>query len=233
MDSQSAAVALAARGLIKDYDGTQVLRGISLDVHAGETLAVMGPSGSGKTTLLKCLAGILLPSRGSVIFDGESVDELDSEQRSQLRLHRFGFIYQDGQLLPELTVRENAALLLLLRGLSRKTALSEADEWLDRLAIGHLGERRLTEVSGGEAQRVAIARSLSSHPAVLFADEPTGSLDATTGREVMNALLDAAGSESTSIVLITHDRAIADFADRVVFISDGLLTPEALPAGSR
>ena len=230
MDIGRPAVTLAAHGVAKGFNGTPVLRDVSLEVRAGEALAVMGPSGSGKTTLLKCLAGILLPSQGSVLFDGAALEGLDVEERSALRLAQFGFIYQDGQLLPELTVRENAALLLLLHRQPRQRALERADEWLKRLGVGRLGDRRLNEISGGEAQRVAIARAMSCNPAVLFADEPTGSLDASTGREVLSALLEAVDNRLTSIVLITHDPAVAQRADRVVFLSDGVLQSEPSPA---
>lgn len=222
---ERAEVTLAAKDLAKEYAGTPVLRDITLDVHVAESLAVMGPSGSGKSTLLKCLAGILRPSRGSVTFDGAALEELDAEERSAIRLRRFGFVYQDGQLLPELDVRENAALLLLLNGVKRRTALEQAQASLDRLGVGRLADRRLNQISGGEAQRVAIARSLSSEPAVLFADEPTGSLDATTGGEVIGALLEAIEEQGTTVILITHDQTVAARADRLVFLHDGRLEP--------
>lgn len=224
--SENSDTALHVRGLAKDYRGTPVLRDVSLDLRTGETLAIMGPSGSGKTTLLRCLAGIMLPSRGTVEFDGRALENLDPEERSDIRLQHFGFVYQDGQLLPELTVRENAALLLLLRGERRSSALKAAQAWLERLSIGALGDRRLNEISGGEGQRVAIARAMCQEPAILFADEPTGSLDASTGAAVMDAMIGAVAAQRTSLVLITHDREVAALADRVLHLRDGVLHRE-------
>jgi putative ABC transport system ATP-binding protein len=163
------------------FGPTPALRGASLSVDAGEIVAVMGPSGSGKSTLLHCLAGILVPERGEVRIDGRRIDALNETERSTLRRDRFGFVFQFGQLVPELTAAENVALPLLLAGVRRNEALTRARSWFDRLELDGLEERRSGELSGGEAQRVALGRGLVSEPQVLFADEPTGSLDSLTG----------------------------------------------------
>src|SRR5450631_247943 len=168
---------LVARGMHKSFGETVALNGADLSVGAGEILAVMGPSGSGKSTLLYCLAGILIPDRGEVWFDGRRVDELKETARSELRRRAFGFVFQFGQLVPELTSEENIALPLLLDGTRRTPALRAAREWMDRLGLEGLGSRRSGELSGGQSQRVALARGLITAPQVIFADEPTGSLD--------------------------------------------------------
>ena len=163
------------------FGETPALRDASLSVQRGEIVAVMGPSGSGKSTLLHCLAGILVPASGLVIFDGQRIDALHEEQRSRLRRDRFGFVFQFGQLVPELTAEENVALPLLLGGMRRQQALARARSWFPRLELDGLESNRAGEMSGGQAQRVALARGMVAEPDVLFADEPTGSLDSLTG----------------------------------------------------
>src|SRR5580692_3080547 len=186
---------IEARDVYRSFGQTQALAGASLAVQRGEILAVMGPSGSGKSTLLHCLAGIFTPDKGQVWFAGQRVDELSDSRRTELRRTAFGFVFQFGQLVPELTVADNIALPLLLNREKRKSAYAKAEAWLPRLGLDGLGERRTGELSGGQAQRVALARSLVSHPQVLFADEPTGSLDTLTGELVMELLVDAARQE--------------------------------------
>jgi putative ABC transport system ATP-binding protein len=188
---------------------------------SGEILAVMGPSGSGKSTLLHCLAGIFTPDSGEVWFDGERLDKLSDKKRSLLRRTAFGFVFQFGQLVPELTTADNIAMPLILNRVSRRIAYRKADAWLERLGLAGLGARRTGELSGGQAQRVAIGRALVAQPAVLFADEPTGSLDSVTGRKVMDLLVEIAREERTTVVLVTHDAQVADYADRQVTVSDG------------
>ena len=168
---------IEARGVEKSFGPTPALRGATITVRQGEILAVMGPSGSGKSTLLHCLAGILTPDEGEVWFAGQRLDTLSEDRRSELRRDRFGFVFQSGQLVPELTAEENVALPLLLGGTRRTQALAEARPWFGRLGLDGLGHRRSGELSGGQAQRVALARGLVGGPEVLFADEPTGSLD--------------------------------------------------------
>jgi putative ABC transport system ATP-binding protein len=194
-----------------------------LSVASGEILAVMGPSGSGKSTLLHCLAGIFRPDSGEIWFDGQRVDRLDEGQRTKLRRRSFGFVFQFGQLVPELTSADNVALPLLLNRVGRKRAYDRATHWLGRLGLEGLEGRRSGELSGGQAQRVALARALVTQPKVLFADEPTGSLDSLTGEAVMNLMVDSARAEGATVVLVTHDARVAAFADREVIVRDGLV----------
>jgi putative ABC transport system ATP-binding protein len=197
------------------------LRGANLTVAAGEILAVMGPSGSGKSTLLHCLAGILKPDRGEILFAGRRVDTMAEQARSSLRRDHFGFVFQFGQLVPELTAEENVALPLLLGGARRSQALDEARAWFEPLGLDGLERRRSGELSGGQAQRVALARGLVSRPEVLFADEPTGSLDSLTGEQVMELLVAATRRQGTTVVLVTHEARVAAYAGREVMVRDG------------
>ena len=212
---------IEARDVVLSFGRTPALRGASLEVAAGEVLAIMGPSGSGKTTLLHCLAGILTPDQGEIHFAGSRLDSLGETRRSELRRDRFGFVFQFGQLVPELTAAENVALPLLLGGVRRVTALRAADGWFDRLGLDGLQQRRSGELSGGEAQRVALARALVAEPEVLFADEPTGSLDSLTGEQVMDLLIATTRELGTTVVLVTHEPRVAAHADREVIVRDG------------
>ncbi|RJQ73871.1 ABC transporter ATP-binding protein [Pseudonocardiaceae bacterium YIM PH 21723] len=212
---------LAARGLIKTYGDVHALAGVDIDIHPGDVLAVVGPSGSGKTTLLHVLSGILPADRGDVFLDGRAVGELNEAGRSELRRTAFGFVFQSGMLVAELTAEENAALPMLLSGKPREESLDAARMWLGRLGLRGLQTRRPGELSGGQAQRVAIARALTHRPRVIFADEPTGALDTRTGQEMMTVLLEAAGETNAAVVIVTHDKAIADRAPRIVEIQDG------------
>jgi putative ABC transport system ATP-binding protein len=225
---------LQARGVSRSFGPTPALVDASLSVAAGEILAVMGPSGSGKSTLLHCLAGIFTPDTGEVWFDGQRLDTLGEAKRTELRRSTFGFVFQFGQLVPELTVADNTALPLLLAGVKRKQAYPRAGEWLDRLELDGLGGRRTGELSGGQAQRVAVARALVARPRVLFADEPTGSLDSLTGEMVLGLLVGLAREEGTTVVLVTHDARVAANADREVMVRDGRVTnPYAAPASGK
>jgi putative ABC transport system ATP-binding protein len=215
---------IEARGISLSFGQTPALRGASLAVEAGEILAVMGPSGSGKSTLLHCLAGILKPDSGEVHFAGHRIDTLGENERSALRRDRFGFVFQFGQLVPELTAVENVALPLLLSGGRRAAALADAQSWFQRLDIDGLEQRRSGELSGGEAQRVALARGLVARPEILFADEPTGALDSLTGEHVMELLTTAARDQGTTVVLVTHEPRVAAYADREVIVRDGKVT---------
>lgn len=218
---------IEARDVTYAFGETPALRGASLAVAAGEVVAVMGPSGSGKSTLLHCLAGILRPDSGEVRFDGARIDTLGEADRSTLRRDSFGFVFQFGQLVPELTAAENVALPLLLRGVRRTPALRSARDWFERLGLAGLERRRSGELSGGQAQRVALARGLVAEPRVLFADEPTGALDSLTGEEVMTLLVDAAREHGTTVVLVTHEARIAAYADREVMVRDGRVNAPA------
>jgi putative ABC transport system ATP-binding protein len=221
------------RGLTKAQDvslsfgRTPALTGASLAVASGEIVAVMGPSGSGKSTLLHCLAGILTPDSGEVYFDGDRLDTSSDAERTQLRRTAFGFVFQFGQLVPELTVADNIALPLLLNRVKRKAAYARAADWLPRLGLDGLGARRTGELSGGQAQRVALARAVVAQPRVLFADEPTGSLDTLTGEMVMDLLVGIAREENMTVVLVTHDARVAAYADREVIVRDGKVIDRA------
>jgi putative ABC transport system ATP-binding protein len=212
---------IEARDVVLSFGQTPALRGASVSVAPGEILAVMGPSGSGKSTLLHCLAGILVPDAGEIHFDGRRVDTMGEQERSALRRDRFGFVFQFGQLVPELTAEENVALPLLLGGTRRAAALKEARSWLGRLGLGGLEQRRSGELSGGQAQRVALARGLVARPDILFADEPTGSLDSLTGEQVMDLMVAVAREQGTTVVLVTHEPRVAAYADREVIVRDG------------
>ena len=212
---------IEARGVVKSFGQTPALRGATIAVGPGEIVAVMGPSGSGKSTLLHCLAGILTPDEGEVWFAGQRLDTLRETQRSELRRDRFGFVFQSGQLVPELTAEENVALPLLLGGTRRAAALAEARAWFGTLGLDGLEGRRSGELSGGQAQRVALARGLVTGPEVLFADEPTGSLDSVSGEMVMSLMTRAAREQGTTVILVTHDARVAAYAAREVIVRDG------------
>jgi len=220
---------IEARDLELSFGATPALRGASLAADAGEMLAVMGPSGSGKSTLLYCLAGILQPSAGEVWFGGRRIDTLGETERSALRRDRFGFVFQSGQLVPELSAVENVALPLLLGGMRRASALAQARPWFGRLGLDGLEGRRSGELSGGQAQRVALARGLIKAPDVLFADEPTGSLDSLTGEQVMGLLTAAARDQGSTVILVTHEPRVAAYARREVVVRDGRVS--SLTAG--
>ncbi|KOV98732.1 ABC transporter ATP-binding protein [Streptomyces sp. NRRL B-1140] len=215
---------LTAAGLTKAHGRTPALRGASVALHAGEILAVTGASGSGKSTLLHCLAGIVRPDAGSVTYDGRRLEDLPEKQLSELRRTEFGVVFQFGQLIPELTVLDNAALPLLLAGTGRAEARARAGEWLERFGVRGQEDLRPGELSGGQAQRAALARALVTGPRVVFADEPTGALDSLAGEQVMTALVHTAREAGTAVLLITHDAQVAAYADREVQLRDGAVT---------
>lgn len=234
-ERRSAAVAepiITASGLHKSFGETHALRGIDLTVERGEVLAVMGPSGSGKSTLIHCMAGVLTPDAGTVTLDGVELTALGADARARLRLERIGFVFQFGQLLPDLTAVDNVALPLLMNRVSRKEANARALEQLELLGLVDQARKVPGEMSGGQAQRVAIARALATRPAVIFADEPTGSLDSVSAENVLTQMLTAVREAGTSVVLITHDPRTAAHADREVIVRDGRLSAatEAVPA---
>ncbi|MBZ9642915.1 ABC transporter ATP-binding protein [Streptomyces sp. PSKA30] len=212
---------LVAEGLRKTYGPTTALDGAKFSIHPGEVVAVMGPSGSGKSTLLHCLAGIVTPDEGSIRYDGREMATMSDAQRSALRRSEFGFVFQFGQLVPELTCVENVALPLRLNGTSRKAAERTALSWMERLEVDGTGRKRPGEVSGGQGQRVAVARALVTSPRVLFADEPTGALDSLNGERVMELLTDAARSTNAAVVLVTHEARVAAYSDREIVVRDG------------
>jgi len=217
---------IEARVVHKSFGQTPALRGASVTVRRGEFLAIMGPSGSGKSTLLHCLAGIYTADAGEVLFDGQLLNTMSEAERTRLRRTAYGFVFQFGQLVPELTAADNVALPLLLNRTRRKAAYRAADVWLDRLGLADKARRRTGELSGGEAQRVAVARALAMNPQVIFADEPTGSLDSLTGEKVMELMTGLARDQGTTLVLVTHDARVAAYADRIVTVRDGAVAAD-------
>lgn len=215
---------LTARALSKHYGSGIALSNVDLDIFPGESVAIMGASGSGKTTLLHTLAGITAPDSGSVNYAGKEVTALSESLRSQLRREAFGFVFQSGLLIPELTALENVALALMLNGVSRRDAEPPAAAWLAHLGLSGLEGRRIGELSGGQAQRVAIARAQVTGARIVFADEPTGALDSTTSAEVMGALLDASCGRGHTLILVTHDPSVASRCSRTLYMHDGVLS---------
>ncbi|RAG82123.1 ABC transporter ATP-binding protein [Streptacidiphilus pinicola] len=222
---------LSARGLRKAYGSTPALDGAGFTVDAGEIVAVMGPSGSGKSTLLHCLAGIVKPDEGTVRYAGRELSALGDAERSALRREEFGFVFQFGQLVPELTCLENVALPLRLAGARRRDAERRAAAWLERLEVTDSGPKRPGEISGGQGQRVAVARALVGEPRVVFADEPTGALDSLNGERVMRLLSAAARETRAAVVLVTHEARVAAYSDREIVVRDGRTTAD-LTAGA-
>ena len=224
---------LSGRGLGKRYGVTTVLDRVDIDVAPGQAVAVTGPSGSGKSTLLHCLGGVVVPDEGEVWLDGERVDRLSESRRTALRRDRVGFVFQFGQLLPELPAVENVALPLMLAGARRGAALRRAADWFGPLGIDGLQDRRPGRLSGGQEQRVAIARALVAGPSVVFADEPTGALDTVAGGQVMDLLTGLAVDTGTGLVVVTHDADVAARCHHTVSLRDGRVVAAALSARQR
>ncbi len=222
-----AEVVLSARGLAKEYrQGSgllTVLRGIDLDLAAGERVAILGASGSGKSTLLHLLAGLDRPSAGEITLAGERLDQLDARRMARLRNRALGFVYQFHHLLMEFSARENVALPRVIAGESQRRALDEADRLLARVGLGERAHARPAKLSGGERQRVAIARALAMRPPVVLADEPTGNLDEDTGAGVYELMLEINRESGTAFLIATHDVAIARGAERVLRLEHGQL----------
>ncbi len=212
---------LVGTDLHKAFGPTPALEGATFAVRPGEVVAIMGPSGSGKSTLLHCLAGIVRPDRGTVRFDGRDLATLTDADRGALRRTAFGFVFQFGQLVPELSCAENVALPLRLDGVPRREADARALEWLERLEVADVARHTPGRVSGGQGQRVAVARALVTTPRVIFADEPTGALDSLNGERVMDLLAGAARESGAAVVLVTHEARVAGWSDREVVVRDG------------
>jgi putative ABC transport system ATP-binding protein len=215
-------------GLQRSYGPTPALRGIDLEVGEGEIVAVTGPSGCGKSTLLHCLAGILRVDAGEVRYRDQDLGLWSEAGRSKLRRSEFGVLFQFGQLVPELTAAENVALPLLLAGSGRRDARKAATLWLGRFGVGDLADQMPGQMSGGQQQRCAVARALVTEPKVLFADEPTGALDALTGEQVLTEIVHIVREQGTSVVLVTHDAQVAAYADREVALRDGVVDRSGL-----
>ena len=203
---------------------TLALRGANLAVEPGEIVAVMGPSGSGKSTLLHCLAGILKIDSGEVRFEGENIGKMSDKKRNQLRREKFGFVFQFSQLVPELTALDNVALPLLINGVNKTEAYTKAKAWLKKVGVEAVANQIPGELSGGQAQRVAVARAMVIEPKILFADEPTGSLDSLNSEKVMDLFIKTAKEVGTTVIMVTHEPTIAAYADRSVIVRDGVVT---------
>lgn len=226
---------IEAHALTKNFGSTRALAGVDLAIHRGESVAIMGASGSGKTTLLHVLAGITAPDAGSVTFrPGEGapveVTALGESARSRLRRERFGFVFQQGLLIPELTAVENVALASMINGIRRHDAVQHAAAWLASLGLAGMEDRRIGELSGGQAQRVAIARAQATGAELVFADEPTGALDSHMSAEVMDALLWSTTGQGRTLVVVTHDPEVAARCTRTVAVRDGRIVSSAVAA---
>ncbi|PRB71654.1 ABC transporter ATP-binding protein [Arthrobacter sp. MYb213] len=222
---------IQARRLLRSYGSTHALNGIDVDIAAGTAVAIMGPSGSGKSTLLHALAGIELPDSGTVTLNlpGQApveVDGLGDSARTKLRREAFGFVFQSGLLIPELTAEENVAMALMVNGVPRTAAIARAVEALQQLGLAGMEQRRIGQLSGGQQQRVAIARAQVTGASIVFADEPTGALDSVTGSEVLDILMQCTVGMGKSLVMVTHDRQVAQRCHRILTLQDGKITAD-------
>lgn len=226
---------IEAHAITKTFGTTHALAGVDLAIARGESVAIMGASGSGKTTLLHVLAGIVSPTSGGVTFHPPGASPVDitglgESARSRLRRERFGFVFQQGLLIPELTAVENVALASMINGVSRRDAVQHAASWLSALGLAGMEDRRIGELSGGQAQRVAIARAQATGAELVFADEPTGALDSLTSAEVMDALLWSTTGQGRTLVVVTHDPDVAARCARTISVRDGRIVSSAVSA---
>lgn len=222
---------LMARNVTMDYrtggsdnpqaNAVRALDNVNLDIIAGSSLSIMGPSGSGKTTLLHVLAGILRPTQGTVVYKNRNMATLPDAYRTRLRRSDFGFVFQSGQLIEELSAEENVALPLMLSGADYKKAVAAASDWLERLGLQQLASHRPGEMSGGQRQRIAIARALAISPSVIFADEPTGALDQATGEQIIELLTGWCARTGASLIMVTHDPNVARSCQMTIHMQDG------------
>jgi ABC transporter related protein len=219
-------IIISAKDIKKAYGKTYALRGASLEVKKGEVLAIMGPSGSGKSTLLHSLAAIISVDSGEIRLNGKRIDKLPDDKRSILRRTMFGFVFQFGQLVPELTVEDNVALPLLLNKKDKKEAYKKAKRWIAEVGLSGKENNLPGELSGGQAQRIAIARAMVIEPQILFADEPTGSLDTFNSEKVMELFIKTVKEHGTTVIMVTHEPSIAAYADREIVVRDGKIVGE-------
>ena len=221
---------IRAYNMKKNVCQPHALKGVSLDDNPVEVLAIMGPSGSGKSTLLHSLASIINIDSGEIVFDGKRIDKLNDKDRSILRRTEFGFVFQFGQLVSELSVHDNVALPLLLNGIKRKDAYKAAKSWIHKVGLQGKEDNLPGELSGGQAQRVAIARAMVIEPKILFADEPTGSLDSLNSEKVMELFIKTAKENGTTVIMVTHEPSIAAYADREIIVRDGQISGRLAPS---
>lgn len=215
------------QGITKSFGSLQVLRGIDLQVHRGEVVAIVGPSGAGKTTLLQIMGTLDRPDQGEVVIDGENVSRLSANKLAHFRNRNIGFVFQFHQLLPEFTAMENVMIPALISGKGKKEARQRAQELLDFMGLADRAEHKPGQLSGGEKQRVAVARALANHPAVVFADEPSGSLDTHNKEELHRLFFDLRDCMGQTFVIVTHDETLASQTDRTIHMLDGrIILPE-------
>lgn len=221
---------ISMRGIRKSFDRLEVLRGVDLDVNAGEILSIVGASGAGKTTLLQILGTLERPDSGSVTYDGTDVLAMGQRQLARFRNRHIGFVFQFHQLLPEFTMLENVAMPALIGGESRAEAFRRATDLIGYLGLADRASHRPTQLSGGERQRAAVARSLINNPSVILADEPSGSLDSANRRELYDLFFRLRDERGHTFVIVTHDESLAARSNRVIHIADGIISPESKSA---
>ena len=217
---------ISVRGITKRFGNLAVLRGIDLDIYKGEVVSIVGPSGAGKTTLLQIMGLLDLPTSGSVVIDGRDVTKLKQKELAEVRNRRIGFVFQFHQLLAEFTALENVMLPALIGGVSRKQALARAEELLEMLGLAQRANHKPSELSGGENQRVAVARSLVNNPSIVLADEPSGSLDTKNKEELHRLFFELREKLGQTFVIVTHDEQLASLTDRTIHLKDGMIVAD-------
>lgn len=217
---------IKAEGLTKKFDDEEILKSVDVEVREGEFIAVMGQSGSGKSTLLYNISGMDRATDGKILFDGQDISGLDDESMSKVRMQKMGFIFQQSHLLRTLSIRDNIVLPGYKAKLkSREEVLSYAEELMKRVGIDHIADHDIKKVSGGQLQRAAICRALINQPDILFEDEPTGALNSSATKEIMD-IMNEQNRKGTAVMLVTHDGKVAARADRVIFLADGKITDQ-------
>lgn len=219
---------ISVRGITKRFGNLAVLRGIDLDIYKGEVVSIVGPSGAGKTTLLQIMGLLDLPTSGSVVIDGRDVTKLKQKELAEVRNRRIGFVFQFHQLLAEFTALENVMLPALIGGVSRKQARVRAEELLEMLGLAQRANHKPSELSGGENQRVAVARSLVNNPSIVLADEPSGSLDTKNKEELHRLFFELREKLGQTFVIVTHDEQLASLTDRTIHLKDGMIVADKI-----